>query len=163
MSLFLLEDLMKFMVQLMRHEGSKRDAAGMHVAYRCPAGKWTIGYGHNLEANPIFGLGANSRITEEHARRILEGDINKFAPRLLTTLPWISSLAPARRGVLLNMAFNLGIPGLLKFNNTLANVKMGNYSMAANGMLQSLWARQVGRRAQELSQQMRTGEWQNVL
>ena len=160
MSIFLVEDMKRFVAQLVRHEGTKRDASGMHVAYRCSAGRWTIGYGHNLEANPIFGLGPGSRITEEHARRILEDDINKFAPKVLKTLPWAVSLTPARLGVLINMAFNLGIDGLLKFNNTLANIKMSNYAIAARGMRQSLWARQVGGRAQELARQMETGQWQ---
>jgi lysozyme len=66
--------------------------------------------------------------------------------------------APAvRADALLNMAFNLGIDGLLGFGNTLAAVYRGDYDKAAEGMLASKWARQVKGRAVELAEQMRKG------
>jgi len=52
----------------------------------------------------------------------------------------------------LNMCFNLGLKGLLGFNNTLAFIKAGDWERAANGMLASKWAKQVGMRAIELSE-----------
>ena len=69
-----------------------------------------------------------------------------------------------RRGLKLNMAFNLGVDGLLKFKNTLALLRSAieghaSYARVADGMLNSLWAKQVGRRADELARQMRTGEY----
>jgi len=48
------------------------------------------------------------------------------------------------------MCFNLGIGGLLGFNNTLAFIAAGDWESAANGMLASKWAKQVGMRAIEL-------------
>jgi lysozyme len=62
------------------------------------------------------------------------------------------------------MAFNLGVDGLLKFKNTLALLRSAieshaSYARVADGMLNSLWAKQVGRRADELARQMRTGEY----
>jgi lysozyme len=62
--------------------------------------------------------------------------------------------------VLVNMAFNMGINGLLGFKHTLELVRTGNYADAADAMLNSKWAEQVGPRAKRLSEQMRTGEWQ---
>jgi lysozyme len=59
--------------------------------------------------------------------------------------------------VLLDMSFNLGIVGLLRFKNTLATIRRGDYSKAAAMMLDSLWARQVGKRAVRLAEMMRTG------
>ena len=61
-----------FLNRLMRHEGAKRAPDGSHVAYRCPAGALTIGYGHNLDANPIEGLDALSVISEARAREIAD-------------------------------------------------------------------------------------------
>ncbi|MDP3115142.1 MAG: glycoside hydrolase family protein, partial [Candidatus Cloacimonadaceae bacterium] len=49
-----------------------------------------------------------------------------------------------RKSVLLNMCFNLGIGGLMGFNNTLAFIAAGDWERAANGMLASMWAKQVG-------------------
>ena len=58
------------------------------------------------------------------------------------------------------MAFNLGVSGLITFKNTLRLISVGHYYEAAEEMLNSKWARQVGYRAEELAEQMRTGEFQ---
>jgi lysozyme len=64
-----------------------------------------------------------------------------------------------RADALLNMAFNLGVDGLLGFVNTLRYVRGGNYELAADNMLASKWARQVKGRAVELAAQMKTGRF----
>ncbi|OPZ48986.1 MAG: hypothetical protein BWY95_00416 [Bacteroidetes bacterium ADurb.BinA104] len=56
------------------------------------------------------------------------------------------------------MCFNLGIKGLLEFKNTLTFIAAGDWERAANGMLASKWAKQVGKRAIELSELMRKGK-----
>ncbi len=152
--------------QLKRHEGAKRDAAGNHRAYRCSAGALTIGYGHNLDANPVPGVGAGSRLTEDQAERLLEADAARCRREMDAALPWAGKLSGPRYAVLLNMAFNMGLGsaasgrGLLGFKNTLEMVRKGNYSGAAKNMLASRWAAQVGNRAGELAKQMETGVWQ---
>jgi len=129
--------------QLLRHEGLKLKP------YRCPAGKLTIGVGRNLE---------DRGITQKEAFILLENDILRCESELLDELPEdYSSLNETRKSVLLNMCFNLGITGLLGFKNTLAFIGVGDFERAANGMLASRWAKQVGRRAIELSEQMRKG------
>jgi lysozyme len=55
------------------------------------------------------------------------------------------------------MCFNLGVTRLGGFVNTLAAMKRGDYEAAADGMMKSLWASQVGRRAQRLAKMMREG------
>lgn len=65
---------------------------------------------------------------------------------------------PARRDILISMAYQMGINGLATFKNTLAMVSAGNYSGAANGMLSSLWAKQTPNRAKRHAEVMRTGE-----
>src|SRR5699024_12529627 len=72
----------------------------------------------------------------------------------------------ARQGVLLKMCFQMGIgsaahgTGLLGFKNTLAMIERGDYESAAQGMMNSVWAKQTPNRAKRLAEQMRTGEWQ---
>jgi lysozyme len=73
------------------------------------------------------------------------------------TLPWWRNLSPVRQRVLVNMAFNLGMVGLLTFKNTLGAMQNGSYAAAAAGMLSSKWATQVGVRAERLADMMRTG------
>ena len=108
----------------------------------------TIGVGHNLDAVPI---------SYEAAMQILEDDILAVMGELNLKLPWWNTLDDVRQRVLANMCFNLGIAGLLGFEHTLAAVQTGDYEAAADGMLASKWATQVGARAIRLAQMMRTG------
>ncbi len=130
--------------QLVRHEGLRLKP------YRCTAGKLTIGFGRNLD---------DCGISKTEAYVLLENDIQHCEKQLLDEIPEIySPLDEVRKSVLLNMCFNLGIGGLLGFNNTLAFIASGDWERAANGMLASKWAKQVGRRAIELSELMRKGK-----
>ena len=128
---------------LVRHEGLRLKT------YRCTAGKLTIGVGRNLD---------DVGISEAEAMVLLEGDIDAVIKGLDYALPWWTSLDDARREVLANMAFNLGLKTLLTFKNTLAAIQAGRYKEAAERMLQSKWASQVGNRAKELAAQMETGK-----
>jgi len=130
--------------QLVKHEGLRLKP------YRCTAGKLTIGVGRNLD---------DCGISKTEAYVLLENDIQHCEKQLLDEIPEIySPLDEVRKSVLLNMCFNLGIGGLLGFNNTLAYIASGDWERAANGMLASKWAKQVGRRAIELSELMRKGK-----
>jgi len=135
--------LQKVKEQLLRHEGL------MLKPYRCAAGKLTIGVGRNLD---------DCGISQKEAFVLLGNDILHCESQLLDHIPIAySGLNETRKAVLLNMCFNLGISGLLEFKNTLAFIGAGDYERAANNMLASRWAKQVGRRAIELSELMRKG------
>ena len=116
--------------------------------YRCTAGKLTIGVGRNLDDNGI---------TQAEAFALLENDILAVEADLDRAWPWWREMTDARQQVLADMCFNLGLTRLGGFVNTLAAMKRGDYEAAANGMLASLWASQVGRRAQRLAKMMREG------
>lgn len=116
--------------------------------YRDTVGKLTIGVGRNLD---------DVGISQGEAARLLDGDIQRTAGALDTALPWWRNLDEVRQRVLLNMAFNMGVAGLLGFKNTLAALQAGKYEAAAAGMLASKWAQQVGQRAQRLANMMQKG------
>ena len=116
--------------------------------YRCTGGKLSIGVGRNLD---------DRGITEAEAQLMLSNDIDDFADRLKREIPWMAELSPVRQRVLLDMAFNLGISGLLKFKRTLKAIRAKQYEKAAEMMLDSRWATQVGQRAKRLSKMMATG------
>jgi len=145
-------------VQLVRHEGLRLKP------YRCTAGKLTIGIGRNLD---------DRGISQKEAYAMLERDIQDCEQWLIDKIPVVyNKLDEARQSVLLNMCISipqsrfaplrepcyLGINGLLGFKNTLAFMKAGDWERAANGMLASKWAKQVGIRAIELSELMRKGK-----
>lgn len=116
--------------------------------YKCTANKLTIGVGRNLD---------DRGITKEEAMYLLNNDIDLVCDQLDKYIPWWRDLSDVRQQVLANMAFNLGIKGLLGFKNTLAKIKAGDYAGAADNMLASLWARQVGNRAKRLAELMKKG------
>jgi lysozyme len=131
--------------QLIRDEGIRLKP------YRDSFGKLTIGVGRNLD---------DVGITKDEAVFLLHNDIRAAEDAVFKALSWTVNIDPIRRAVLVNMAFNMGIGGLLAFKHTLELVKLGKYEEASDEMLNSHWAEQVGARAARLSVQMRTGEWQ---
>jgi lysozyme len=133
----------------------RQDEGERACVYRCSEGFWTIGVGRLVDASkPGAGL------KPDEIAYLLNNDVDDRIEALTRKLPWFQNLDDARRGVLLNMAFQLGTEGLLKFSRTLQLVMQGKYENAAAAMLESLWARQTPARAKRLAEQMRSGIWQ---
>lgn len=135
-------------------EQLRRDEGCVLHPYPDSLGFWTVGVGHKLLAGDSRGP-----ISQEYADQLLTQDIALTIEKLYRELPWVKQLDGARQGCLLNMAFNMGVAGLVKFSKTLQLVHSGEFSAAGREMLKSVWAAQVGIRAKRLSQQMTTGEW----
>lgn len=113
---------------------------------------WTMGFGFTK------GVTSESRIERIRAERMLEELILEMDTALGNALPSLKQASFVTKTILINMGFNLGLKGLLKFRNTLAYVKAGQYKQAAANMKKSLWYTQVGARAVELSRRMETQE-----
>ena len=128
--------------ELLRDEGLRLKL------YKCTAGKWSIGIGRNLE---------DRGITPDEAAYLLHNDLAVVFVDLDRNLPWWRQMTDARQRALANMCLNLGIVRLLGFKNTLAAMEAGDYEKAAEGMLASKWAGQVGDRAIRLATMMRDG------
>jgi lysozyme len=111
-------------------------------------GALTIGYGHNLDAHGL---------PESICAELLDQQISAARAAVLARVPVATRLDDARRDVLINMAYNLGISGLLGFHNLLHALGREDWPAAAAAMLDSKWARQVGDRAHRLADQMRDG------
>ena len=139
--------------QLRRHEGLRLDP------YKCSEGYLTIGYGRNIETNGI---------SEAEAEFMLLNDLVACESELKDE-GWYNQLDEVRRAVVLNMAFNLGKPKLMQFKKLIGALSDDDYETASkemvtgsDGVSPSKWASQVGKRAYELADQMRTGQWQDV-
>ena len=139
--------------QLRRHEGLRLEP------YKCSEGYLTIGYGRNLETNGI---------SEAEAEFMLLNDLLACESELKAE-GWYNQLDETRRAVVLNMAFNLGKPKLMKFKKFIGALSNDDYETASkemvtgsDGVSPSKWASQDGSRAYELADQMRTGQWQDV-
>lgn len=135
--------------QLKADEGVKPCVYDDHLGYK------TIGVGRLVDSRKP---GAGLRPVEIDF--LLQNDIDDRIEQLTKRLPWFQNLDDARQGALLNMSFQLGVDGLLGFKNTLKLVEDGQYSEAADNMLQSKWAQQTPERAKRMADQMKTGQWQ---
>ena len=151
--------------QLIKHEGLKLQV------YKDTLGIDTIGVGRNLEDRGIataelkfMGLTMkqvyNQGITRAHAIYMLKNDIEDMEIELAEKHPIVEELSAERQMVLVNMAFNLGVPRLSMFEKMWAAIENADYEKAAEEMLDSRWARQVGYRATELADQMRKDKYE---
>ena len=131
----------QLIAMLQRHEGLRLKP------YKCTAGKLSIGYGRNLD---------DMGISEVEAMVLLRHDIERCYDEL-NVFSWFSDLDQVRQEALIDMLYNLGLPTFLEFKKTLKYVAEGKYSQAAEEMLRSKWADQVGDRAKELAYMMDTG------
>lgn len=134
----------------------RRDEGVRYEPYNDTKGIPTVGVGHNLAASPLPGW--TYPLTDSQVNWLLAADLQKVYTDLTNSLPWWLYLDDVRQRVIVNMCFNLGIGKLLGFVNTMAAVRKGQWSLAAQGMLNSAWASQVGDRAKRLAHMMETGE-----
>ena len=126
----------------------KRDEGIRLKPYRDAMGRLTIGVGRNLD---------DVGISETESDFLLVNDIERTVATLDAHLPWWRTLDTVRQRVMTNMAFKLGMGRLLTFHDALAAMQMHQYARAAQAMVDSRWASQVGQRAVRLAEQMRTG------
>lgn len=114
--------------------------------YRCPAGYMTIGYGRNLDANPLD----IDEISEDDAYALLEEDLERVYDQLARKFPWFTSCELYVQAVLLDMTFNMGIGDISKFKDMLAACKAGDDAKMIAEMKDSRWYKQVGNRSKGL-------------
>tara|TARA_R110000737_G_C14511305_1_gene473672 strand:- start:618 stop:1016 length:399 start_codon:yes stop_codon:yes gene_type:complete len=118
--------------------------------YHCSENFLTIGYGRNIDENG--GLG----ITEEEAELLLLSDIDRTVNELERAFPFFVNLDRTRAAVLIELAFNMGLPTLKKFSKMLAALWAGKNNRAAEELLNSRYARQVPARAARYAERLRS-------
>lgn len=110
----------------------------------------TIGIGHNLRDKPISDAAID---------QIFSDDLEDAMNDVEKSFPWSATLDEVRHDVLVDMVFNMGIVRVNGFKKTLAALQAGDWETAANEMLDSLWASEVGNRARVLAEMVRTGQY----
>ena len=129
---------------LVRHEGLRR------LAYEDSVGVLTIGVGRNIEE---VGL------SDDEIYYLLKNDIRRCETELDNSFRWYKDLDQVRQEAMINLCFNLGITRLRKFKLALRAMEAKDYEDAADEFLDSLWATQVGQRAVEVAEMIRTGNY----
>jgi lysozyme len=119
--------------------------------YRCPAGKWTIGVGRNLNDRGLSDIEIEMLLN--HDVDIAVDDAESIFGLQFKT--W----APARQAAILDMLFNLGKTRFEDFGNMISAIRRLNWNDAARHAKSSLWYTQVKGRAIEVVKMLETGEW----
>lgn len=129
---------------IIRHEGLK-----LHP-YRDTNGYLTIGVGRNLDT---------SGISADEAYALLDHDITRCQLELLPYL-WYSNLDETRRGVIVELTFNVGLTKVLEFKKMITALKLLDFKTASKELGESTWATQVGvNRATNMSARLLTGKY----
>jgi lysozyme len=136
----------KLVEQLRRHEGVRTHA------YKCTADMITVGVGRNIDENGGIGL------SDDEIDYLLSNDIKRCQAELLA-FSWFVDLDPVRQDAMTNLLFNLGMTRLLGFKNALSAMERSEFVTAADEFMDSRWAKQVGNRADEVCEMIRTGRY----
>ena len=127
-----------------------QDAEGWRPkAYLDSVGVWTVGFGTNLQELTID--------TTLGARWLAEGlaSAEREAERAFS---WYATASPRRQRAIVELIYNMGLPRLLGFRDTLAASVGGRWTVAAAELLNSKWAQQVGpTRSQRIATMLREG------
>ena len=118
--------------------------------YRDSLGFWTIGYGRNL---------SQSGISQEEAELMLQCDLDRAVESFCLLPRGIKiNCNEVRRDVLIEMIFQLGYNGVLKFKCMMKAICNWDFSLAASEMKDSLWMNQTPVRCEKLAEKMLRGK-----
>ena len=124
-----------------KNEGEVTDNRGRHVIYKCPAGKYTIGWGRNL---------SDQGITEREAEILLQADLASSTQDLYQIFgTQIETFSPNRHMALVDIMFNIGISSFRGFKKMIRAIKEGKWKQASIELLDSKYAKDVPSRAQK--------------
>ena len=140
------------------YEQLKIDEGVTYEIYLDHLGYHTFGVGHLvLKTDPEYGQPVGTPVSEERVKECFEKDLDTaieeckklYGPGTFNNFPG------EVQEVLVNMLFNLGRPRLSKFRNFNSKLNEGDWAGAAPEGLDSLWARQVGARAERLMERLK--------
>ena len=133
----------RFMKQMRFHEGVRSKVYKDHL------GIMTIAVGRNLE---------DRGLSEDEIDYLLANDIQIVENELDNGLSWWRDLDEVRQRALADLAFNMGLPRLHGFVKMLDGLQRRDYHAAADELLDSKYAKQVGARSERVANMIRTGE-----
>ena len=128
--------------QIKKHEGL------VLKPYKCPVGKLTIGYGHNLEDNGLSQSACEYILIED----IEEAKKNLYA---VFTKDFFNSLKDNQKIALIDMMFNLGLSRFLTFKKFILAVKNKDFIKASAEIINSRAYQKNKSRYKKLSEQIK--------
>ena len=132
--------------RIKKHEGFR------DVMYKDSLGFATIGYGHLVLPTDNYVDG------KQYSKEVLDAVFDKDFQNALDNANKLMSgydLVDQAKEVICEMVFQLGIGGVSKFKNMWKALEKEDYYTASQEMLDSRWARQTPKRAEDLSNIMK--------
>lgn len=143
-------NLRKLKEEITKEEGEKLKV------YRCTEGFPTVGIGHKIvRGDAEYEQPIGHTITKRRSTELFERDIKRTLEELDKKLPWLKTQPPEIIRAVANMAFQLGVSGVLKFRQMLQGIIDKDYEKAYTEGLRSLWARQTPARARRVMTMIR--------
>lgn len=127
----------------------KRDEGWVPHAYQDHLGYWTLGYGFLIDQR------RGGRLPRHIANQWLEWEIDQRWNKLTSAEPWLDDQPEDVQRALANMAYQLGVSGVLRFRKMLQALRDGDREKAAQEALDSVWATQTPERAQRVARLIR--------
>lgn len=137
----------KLIEMLKVHEGVET------YAYKCSENKTTIGVGRNVDKAGGLGL------SDDEVDYLLQNDIDRVILELDSEYDWFSDLDDIRQDAMIDISFNLGQTRLRAFKKALSAMSEGDWDEAADQFMDSRWSEQVGIRAKNLTEMIRSGSY----
>lgn len=141
-------DIDKLTASIQAHEGTGPIQNGMLLPYKDSLGNETIGYGHLLSRGISYAA-ANQILADDIRGVLAEAEAQAWWPQV--------SGNDARARAFCELIFNIGLGRLAGFKQALAAAMRGDWASCANEFRNSLWAKQVGQRAVELTDMIESG------
>ena len=128
----MMPDFKALIERICKNEGFRSEV------YKCSEGVDTFGHGLTY-------------ITEEESKHIVATRVPARHLKLLDKLDWYKDLPPKVKEVVIEMTYQMGTSGMLKFKKMIAHMKEKEFQLASHEMLDSKWAKQTSKRANRLA------------
>ena len=148
-----MSDLLRRLLQ--RDEGCRLEPYADHLGY------WTIGYGHLIDRRKGGKLPdwiKSFPILQDEAEHLLDTDIMDKEIKLSQAWPAFADQSPLVKAVLVSMAFQMGVGGVMAFTRTLRAIEEHRRADAGKGMRESAWYRQTPKRVERLARTIETDD-----
>lgn len=137
----------KLIERIIEHEGIRKSV------YKDSLGYDTIGIGFLCDARKNAGLSV------DECMLILNSRIANLERQLIVN-SWFTKQDLVRKGVLVELAYNLGVAGLKRFKKFLTAMDAREYDVAVDELIDSKWSTQIGKsRLNNILKRVRTGSY----
>ena len=143
-------DINKLREQLKIDEGVKYEIYDDHLGYK------TFGIGHLVKTtDEEYGWPVGTPVSEKRVNSVFDRDVETYISETEKVFGNLQEMTGELQQVLVNMCFNMGAPRLSQFKKFIKAIHDEDWATASTEALDSRWAKQVGDRANRLSDRIK--------